>query len=53
MRATALVAASIAMMAGVVLAANPTRSGPLGAAAGAVLLLGGLVGAVRLFRRPE
>lgn len=52
-RAAGLVAASILVMAGVVLAANPARYGAAGAAAG-VLLIAAAVGlAIRLFRRGD
>lgn len=49
-RATGLVAASLAVMGGVVFAANPARYGAVGAAAGVALVALGLLGAVRLFR---
>lgn len=49
-RAAGLVAAALAVMAGVVFAVNPARYGAPGVAAGVGLIALGLLGAVRLFR---
>lgn len=49
-RAAGLVAAALAVMAGVVFVANPARYAALGVVAGAGLIAAGLLGAVRLFR---